>query len=86
MPQGQRAKGRRARRNGGGEVTRRTPDSMTVWNNVTESAMRDFVAMWSGAAQESLRLATELQRAQVDAARDLGRIFTQSAERLRRAA
>jgi hypothetical protein len=69
---------------GNGRNTR--PEQMVVWADVTQNAMRDFVSMWSDAAQESLRLATELQQAQVDAARDLGRIFTQSAERMRRVA
>jgi hypothetical protein len=63
-----------------------SPENMLGWADVTQNAMRDFVSMWSDAAQESLRLATELQQAQVDAARDLGRIFTQSAERMRRVA
>lgn len=62
------------------------PENVMMWANVTQNAMRDFMVMWSDAAQESLRLATELQQAQVDAARDLGRIFTQSADRMRRVA
>jgi hypothetical protein len=42
------------------------------WANITQSAMQEWLTMWTGAAQENLRLMTQLQEANVDAARGLG--------------
>jgi hypothetical protein len=89
MRQGRKAQGRRGprhdmRSNGFDNAAALRPAQQltTSWAEMTQVAMQDWVSMWSGAAQESLRFVTELQQANVEAAR----LLSQAVGRLRRAA
>jgi hypothetical protein len=103
MAQGHKMRGRRASRQSSARdnglqpsmmrpepMLRPAPEMMTSWAEMTQTAMQEWLSMWSGAAQESLRLVTELQQANVEAARGLGentvRLFSQAVGRARRAA